>query len=205
VEGFTQIINEAKKAGFIPSLGEHDDLTPTELYNKLAAMPFWCADDFIHETDPNYKDRGCCLTHTVGLPKHPATQLEMPLTPYQVDFVKQVIKAVTNPGHMTKEAWDRLHHAFHLNKGRQMGFTEIVLRLIQYFCFNRYAGKTVPSEFIQAVIRFSIVIVFLVYAIITPLRQAVIPIFISDCTKYAMFTNSKFPQVLLIRIFLGSF
>ena len=93
--------------------------------------------------DPDYTKKGCCLTHTIGLPRHPATQLEMPLTPYQVDFVKRVIKEVTNPGHIPKEDWDRLHHAFHLNKGRQMGFTEIVLRLIQYFCFNRYAGRNV--------------------------------------------------------------
>ena len=106
-------------------------------------MPFWCADETLHLIDPNYKEKGCCLTHTVGLPKHPATQLEMPLTPYQIEFVKIVIKAVTNPGHMTKEEWDRKAHLFHLLKGRQMGFTEIVLRLIQYFCFNRYAGKNV--------------------------------------------------------------
>ncbi len=129
----------------------HLDLTETptvsaELdsrYKQIASMPFWCGDNFIHEINQNYKDIGCCLTHTVGLPKHPATQLEMPLTPYQVDFVKQVIKAVTNPGHMSDKEWSRLHHAFHVNKGRQMGFTEIVLRLIQYFCFNRYAGQNV--------------------------------------------------------------
>ena len=115
----------------------------TERYNQIAKMPFWCANETLHLMDPNYKDKGCCLTHTVGLPKHPATQLEMPLTPYQVDFVKIVIKAVTNSGKMSKEDWGRLHHAFHLLKGRQMGFTEIVLRLIQYFCFNRYAGRNV--------------------------------------------------------------
>ena len=114
-----------------------------EKYNQIAKMPFWCANETLHLMDPNYKDKGCCLTHTVGLPKHPATQLEMPLTPYQVDFVKIVIQAVTNPGKMSKEDWGRLHHAFHLLKGRQMGFTEIVLRLIQYFCFNRYAGRNV--------------------------------------------------------------
>jgi len=112
-------------------------------YKAIAKLPFYCGDETIHLIDPNYKDKGCCLTHTVGLPKHPATQLEMPLTPYQVDLVKQIIKAVTNPGHMEQKDWQRLHHAFHINKGRQMGFTEIVLRLIQYFCFNRYAGKNV--------------------------------------------------------------
>ena len=129
----------------------HLDLTETPAvspqldveYKRIAAMPFWCADEMIHLVDPNYTKKGCCLTHTVGLPRHPATQLEMPLTPYQIDFVKIVIKAVTNPGNMPKEDWSRLHHAFHLLKGRQMGFTEIVLRLIQYFCFNRYAGRNV--------------------------------------------------------------
>ncbi len=145
MEGLIQVISEGKKAGFISPVSGTDaeNLTPKERYDQLAAMPFWCADNFIHETDLNYKDRGCCLTHTVGLPRHPATQLEMPLTPYQVDFVKQIIKAVTNPGTMSKEDWDRLHHAFHVNKGRQMGFTEIVLRIIQYFCFNRYAGRKI--------------------------------------------------------------
>ena len=118
-------------------------LQETERYNQIAKMPFWCGNETLHLMDPNYTKKGCCLTHTVGLPKHPATQLEMPLTPYQIDFVKIVIKAVTNPGKMSKEDWARLHHAFHLLKGRQMGFTEIVLRLIQYFCFNRYAGRNV--------------------------------------------------------------
>ena len=32
---------------------------------------------------------------------------------------------------------------YHVVKGRQMGFTEIVLRVIQYFCLNRYAGRNV--------------------------------------------------------------
>ncbi len=115
----------------------------TAEYEQIAKLVFWCGDTTIHLTDPNYTDRRCCLTHTVGLPRHPATQLEMPLTHFQIDFVKKVIDAVTNPGTKSKEDWDRLHHAFHLNKGRQMGFTEIVLRIIQYFCFNRYAGRNV--------------------------------------------------------------
>ena len=32
---------------------------------------------------------------------------------------------------------------FHILKGRQMGFTEIVLRVIFHFCFSRYAGSNV--------------------------------------------------------------
>jgi len=143
------VLTQNKSKLLYPSHGDKDSAADAELVGsqeliqKLATKPFWCGDDTLHLLDPKYKDKGCCITHIVGLPRHPATQLEMPLTPYQVDFVNQVIKAVTNPGHMTDEEWARLHHAFHLLKGRQMGFTEIVLRLIQFFCFTRYAGKNV--------------------------------------------------------------
>ncbi len=143
--GLEQILSAAAKAGIkLPTVGAvADTVVGPELLQLLATKQFWCGDNFIHETDPEYHKIGCCVTHMVGLPKHPATQLEMPLTPYQVEFVNAVIKAVTNPGHMTEEEWNRLAHMFHVLKGRQMGFTEIVLRLIQFFCFSRYAGKNV--------------------------------------------------------------
>ena len=64
-------------------------------------------------------------------------------TPYQLEFVEAVIAAVTNPGDMSDSDWKRLHHMFHILKGRQMGFTEIVLRVIFHFCFSRYAGSNV--------------------------------------------------------------
>jgi len=91
------------------------------------------------------------MTHVVGLPRHPATNEEMYLTPYQIEFCDKVIELTKAPQTAkNKKALQklvteflRLHHFFHLNKGRQMGFTEIVLRLIQYFCFTRYAGSNV--------------------------------------------------------------
>lgn len=145
MEGLSQIVSEASKAGIkIPTVGAvTDTLVGAELLELLGTKIFWCDDEQIHLIDPEYHKKGCCFTHMVGLPRHPATQMEMPLTSYQVEFVMAVIKAVTNPGHMSEEDWKRLHHAFHVLKGRQMGFTEIVLRIIQYFCFTRYAGKNV--------------------------------------------------------------
>jgi len=136
------LVTSCKEAGFNPSV-QSDELTPAELYEKLSKLPMWCYDNFKHETNPDYHLDFCCVTHVVGLPRHPATNMEMPLTPFQVDFIERVIKAVTNPGHMTDEEWKILHHMFHILKGRQMGFTEIVLRLIQFFCFNRYAGRKI--------------------------------------------------------------
>jgi hypothetical protein len=76
--------------------------------------------------------------HVAGLPRHPATRKEMPPTPYQLEFVNTIIKAVTKPEDVTEDEWQRLHHMFHIVKGRQMGFTEIVLRLLFHFCFTRY-------------------------------------------------------------------
>ena len=46
--------------------------------------------------------------------------------PHQEDLVKQ---ACTNK-----------HMKFHVNKSRQIGLTEIVLRIVQYLAFTKYAG-----------------------------------------------------------------
>lgn len=114
-----------------------------EICDKLSKLPFWCYNDTKHKDNPNYHNDYCCMTHVVGLPRHPATKHEMPLTPYQIEFVVEVTKAVAQPKGMSETDWKRLYHLFHLLKGRQMGFTEIVLRVIQWYCFSRYAGKNV--------------------------------------------------------------
>lgn len=120
------------------------DASTAELLEFLSKVDFWCGNDYLHIENPDYqKGCTCCMGHIVGLPRHPATKLEMPLTHFQVDLFNRILKAVTQPEHMNKEEWDRLHHMFHINKGRQMGFTEIILRIIQFFCFSRYAGSNV--------------------------------------------------------------
>lgn len=106
----------------------------------MSTLPFWCGDNHKHETNPNYHKDFCCTQHVARLPIHPATKKEMPPTPYQLEFVRAIMKSVTKPESMSKDEWDRLEHMFHILKGRQMGFTEIVLRLLFHFCFSRYAG-----------------------------------------------------------------
>ena len=113
------------------------------LCDKLSTLPFWCGNNTLHHTKENYHEDYCCLTHVVGLPQHPGTGLVEPLTPFQVDFFNKVNDTVSKPEGVEKSDWLRLAHKFHLNKGRQMGFTEIVLRVIQYYCFSRYAGANV--------------------------------------------------------------
>ena len=64
----------------------------------------------------------------IGLPKHPATGQAMKLMPYQEQFFDLVNNSK--------------HRKFHVNKARQIGFTELILRILAFYSFNRYAeGK----------------------------------------------------------------
>lgn len=80
--------------------------------------------DTITKIPDNFTD----YNKLIGLPKHARTGEQIGLTPYQMDF------------------WNRIEvsskHKFHINKGRQMGFSELVLRILSYRGFNRYAGKS---------------------------------------------------------------
>ena len=51
---------------------------------------------------------------------------EMKFMPHQIDLIKQ--------------SMSNKQLKFHINKSRQIGLTEIVLRIIQYQSFNKYAG-----------------------------------------------------------------
>ena len=62
----------------------------------------------------------------VGLPLHPATLQPMMYMPHQLDLIKQSLS--------DKQV------KFHINKSRQIGLTEIVLRIIQYHSFHKYKG-----------------------------------------------------------------
>ncbi len=124
-----------------------------ELCEQLSKLSFWCGDNTLHiKKSDTYQDEFCCLTHVVGLPRHSATKQEMPLTPYQVEFCNKIIHDTKftpkNKKNKIKEKIEFLRkpHLYHINKGRQMGFTEIVLRLIQFFCFSRYAGSNVGIQ-----------------------------------------------------------
>lgn len=123
------------------------------LCKELSTLQFWCGDNTLHKINPDYQDNGCCLTHMVGLPKHGATKEEMPLTPYQVEFFEKIDGIVqftpeNQKAQKVKDGidWLRKYHLFHVNKGRQMGFTEIVLRIIQFYCFSRYAGSNIAIQ-----------------------------------------------------------
>ena len=65
----------------------------------------------------------------IGLPKHPATLEPMPLMKWQNDWQFTVWKV--------RNRWKK----FHCRKGRQMGFTELMMRLFAYGGFNIYQKK----------------------------------------------------------------
>lgn len=74
-------------------------------------------------------DNFILFNELIGLPKHPHTNQIMPLMPYQTEFFKEV--------HPTRQV------KFHINKARQMGFSELVLRIIAYHSFFKYKGKQI--------------------------------------------------------------
>lgn len=125
-----------------------------ELCEKLSHLKFWCGNNTLHITNTDYTHTAeCCFTHVVGLPRHPATNEEMPLTPYQIEFFNEIHSRVEFSKKnqkkfniKTETEWMRKYHLFHINKGRQMGFTEIVLRIMQFYCFTRYAGYKVAIQ-----------------------------------------------------------
>ena len=65
----------------------------------------------------------------IGLPLHPKTLKASNFTPSQRDFLKLV-----NPSRPT---W------IHLNKARQCGWSEMVLRIMGYNAFHKYRGKKI--------------------------------------------------------------
>jgi len=62
----------------------------------------------------------------IGLPLHPVTNQPTILMPYQLEFIKIIPQ-------------DR-NGRFLINKSRQIGVTELILRVLAYHCFFKYKG-----------------------------------------------------------------
>lgn len=66
----------------------------------------------------------------IGLPLDPQTYEPKALTPYQLEFYHAIR--------------DTKHHRFHINKARQMGFSELILRIAAYRAVcGSYRGKSI--------------------------------------------------------------
>jgi hypothetical protein len=148
---FANLLIDAKKVGYLSdNVTDDTQMSGIQYCEFLGTLPFWCNDVTLHKKNPDYTHTAkCCVTHIVGLPRHPATNEEMPLTPYQIDVVNQILKNKYDKIKSGKLAEDilqellRQYFFYHINKGRQMGFTEIMLRLIQFLCFSIYAGSNI--------------------------------------------------------------
>ena len=112
---------EYKIQDIYPSFQTDHDAVEEDISAELKKLKFFCGN--INEK-PN-----CCFSHRVGLPQHPATLLPMKYMPHQDDLVKQALS-------------DK-HLKFHVNKSRQIGRTEICLRIIQYQAFHKYESGRV--------------------------------------------------------------
>ena len=103
---------------------------------RLASAPFWCGRDRLHLESPGkYWLDLCCTQHAFGLPRHRLTDEPSAPVPHQLKFAEDVIELRRrSPG-------KALFH--HLNKGRQMGFTEVAVRILAHNAFGPYAGRNV--------------------------------------------------------------
>ena len=143
MDTFALLLGDVKKAqDIIKPIVDADNYPYRDYCNLLASLPFWCGNEKLHKKNPDYRHTArCCTTHIIGLPRHAATNEEMPLTPFQVDLAIKVIDGRLKFGDAIAQM--RRPLLMHLLKGRQMGFTEIVLRLIIHLSFSRYAGANI--------------------------------------------------------------
>ena len=103
------------------TLLERTDYIPITLV-ECKKLSFWC-NNLLPQNEK------CCITHLSELPRHPDTLIQMPFTPYQLEFKKL--------------ADDNLHSKFQINKPRQSGFSEIILRMFQDRAFKTYSTKSI--------------------------------------------------------------
>ena len=104
-----------------PSFQTSHDTVEDDITDSIKKLKFFCGK-LVAKPD-------CCFSHRVGLPEHPASLQPMKFMPHQDDLVKQALS-------------DK-QMKFHINKSRQIGLTEICLRIIQYQAFHKYEGGRV--------------------------------------------------------------
>ena len=66
------------------------------------------------------------FNNLIGMPRHPSTGKPTTLMPYQFKFFNLIDS--------------QKQQKFHINKSRQIGVTELILRILAYQCFNKYKG-----------------------------------------------------------------
>ena len=101
-----------------PTFQTDHDSVEQDISEEISQLKFFCGN-----INPS---ENCCFSHKVGLPEHPATLQPMKFMPHQSDLIQQALSP-----HQVK---------FHINKSRQIGLTEIVLRIVQYHAFHKYKG-----------------------------------------------------------------
>ena len=98
----------------------------------MAHAPFYCGKP---EGGPELP--WCCSQHAMGLPKHRFSREPCPPTDFQMELVNAIIDNRNEASAGIGPAMRK----YHVNKGRQMGFTEIILRVMAHLSFKQYAGR----------------------------------------------------------------
>jgi hypothetical protein len=97
--------------------------------DTFIADKFWIQDATLHQRVRLRTKEKCCFNHQIGLPSLPGTLQLMDLMPYQIEFAQLVQEGV--------------HRMYHINKSRQIGVTELILRILAFHSFHKYKGSKI--------------------------------------------------------------
>ena len=108
--------------------------TAAQICEVMRYAPFYCGT---YEGGEHYP--WCCSQHAMGLPKHRITGVPCAPTDFQLELANDIInnRLAAQTGHLDP------FQKYHINKGRQMGFTEIVLRVMAHLAFSAYKGRNI--------------------------------------------------------------
>jgi len=80
----------------------------------------------ISNENQDYLDDFLSFNAKIGLPKHPHNGNSSSLIPYQMEIFNLLDEKKQNK--------------FHITKSRQIGVTELILRMLAFHCFHKYKG-----------------------------------------------------------------
>ena len=95
---------------------------------NLKGTPFWVWDEDMHYKLRNITNDKCCFVDMIGRPVNPKTGEEMPLFPYEWEFVRSLFEPdFNNPGNSSKK-----NKHLWVKKARGAGITELMIYIMLY-------------------------------------------------------------------------
>ena len=121
-EGVSETVQQKRRRLFNKDTGS--------LQLNLRGMPFYVWDQVLHEQLRKLTNNGCCFVDAIGRPVNTKTGQEMPLFPYEYEFIRTLFEPAYNnppagnPSNRHKHLW--------VKKSRGAGITELMIYIMLY-------------------------------------------------------------------------